>query len=356
MPPRMRLTGGRIPQSIRRQTLLGQHDLAMVARCASTATASATTPPPSIEQMTKSVPPIARFPPSQPPSHRNPEYRRSQLLRQYTSLIRTTPLMVFFQHDNLQSVEWAAIRRELSKAMQKVDEQIAAEGRTAPPLAPHVKVQILQTSIFEVALRIVEYFRPNSSTVTSDQPPSAVDPVTQSSAEIPLSGSRDDPSLAHDLSRTAHQAVRHMKGKHELSPLLVGPIAVLSIPGVSPEHLKAALTVLAPKAAGFPQPTRKANPGWHELPVQNGLNKLALLAARVDGKVFDVDQTKWVGSIQGGMDGLRSQLVMALQSMGSSVTNALEGAGKSLYFTLESRKNVLEEEQKGSEGEKSESS
>ncbi|KAL4892155.1 hypothetical protein BDV59DRAFT_58211 [Aspergillus ambiguus] len=357
MPPRMRLVRGRVPQAIRRPTLLGQHDLTVVARCASTAAASATTPAPSIEQMTKSVPPIARFPLSQPPSHRNPEYRRSQLLRQYTSLIRTTPLMVFFQHDNLQSVEWAAIRRELSKAMQKVDEQIASEGRNAPPLAPHVKVQIVQTSIFEVALRIVEYFRPNpTAAVGSGENPAAVDPVTQSSAEIPLSGSRDDPSLAHDLSRTAHQAVRHMKGKHELSPLLVGPIAVLSIPNVSPEHLKAALTVLAPKAAGFPAPTRKANPGWHELPVQNGLNKLALLAARVDGKVFDVDQTKWVGSIQGGMDGLRSQLVMALQSMGSSVASTLESAGKSLYFTLESRKSVLEEEQKGPEGDKSESS
>jgi hypothetical protein len=85
------------------------------------------------------------------------------------------------------------------------------------------------------------------------------------------------------------------------------------------------------------------------------LQKLSLLAARVDGQVFDVDQTKWVGSIEGGMDGLRSQLIMALQSMGSSITNALEGAGKSLYFTLESRRSVLEDEQKGPEGDKNES-
>ncbi|KAF9887800.1 hypothetical protein FE257_009606 [Aspergillus nanangensis] len=346
MPPRVRLLGGRMPHPIRqRQTLHSRYELLTITRCASTAAATFT-PPASIEQMTKSAPSIARSPAPQPPSHRNPEYRRSQLLRQYTSLIRTTPLLVFFQHDNLQSVEWAAIRRELSQAMQKVDEQIAAEGRNAPPVAPHVKVQIIQTSIFEAALRIVEYFRPNE----------AVNSATQTSAEIPLSGSRDDPSLSHDLSRAAHQAVRHLKGKHELSTLLVGPIAVLSIPEVSPEHLKAALTVLAPKAAGFPSPTRRASPGWHELPVQNGLNKLGLLAARVDGKVFDVDQTKWVGSIQGGMDGLRSQLVMALQSMGSSITNSLDAAGKSLYFTLESRKNVLEEEQKGPEGDKSESS
>jgi hypothetical protein len=85
--------------------------------------------------------------------------------------------------------------------------------------------------------------------------------------------------------------------------------------------------------------------------VQNGLNKLNVLAARLDNQLFDVDQTKWVGSIEGGIDGLRSQLVMALQSMGSSITNALEGAGKSLYFTLESRRSVLEDEQKGGNGE-----
>ena len=254
--------------------------------------------------------------------------------------------MVFFQHNNLRSVEWVGIRRELSKAMQNVDKQIASEGRTAPPLAPHIKIQIVQSSIFEVALRIVEYFRPEQAT---GQTPSAVDPATQTSAEISLSGSKDDPTLSHDLSRAAHDAVRNMKGKHELSTLMCGPIAVLSIPQVSPEHMKAALSVLAPKAIGYPAPTRRANPAWHEQGVQEGLAKLNLLAARVDGSVFDVDQAKWVGSIEGGMDGLRSQLVMALQSMGSGLTNALEGAGKNLYFALESRKNVLEEEQKGPE-------
>ncbi|PWY80606.1 hypothetical protein BO70DRAFT_362558 [Aspergillus heteromorphus CBS 117.55] len=342
MPPRVRISSGRISQPVRRQRLY-RHELPIAARYASTAT----TPAPSIEQMTHSPVPIAHYPPSQPPSHRNPEYRRSQLLRQYTSIIRTSPLIVFFQHDNLQSVEWSAIRRELSKAMQKVDEKIAAEGRTAPAVAPHVKVQIVQTRIFEVALRIVEYFRPSQATLESGLPVSAVNPGTQTSAEIPLTGSRDDPSLSHDLSRTAYEAVSNMKGKHELSSLLVGPLAVLTIPHVSPEHLKAALTVLAPKAVGLPAPPRKANPGWHEIPVQNGLSKLSLTAARIDGQLFDAEQSKWVSSIEGGIDGLRSQVVMALQTMGSSITNALEGAGKSLYVTLESRKQDMEEKEKG---------
>jgi large subunit ribosomal protein L10 len=247
--------------------------------------------------------------------------------------------MVLFQHNNLQSTEWAAIRRELTIALQKVDEQHAAEGRSQPPLAPHVKLQIIQTSIFEAALRIVEYFNPNSEEFAARR--------AALGAQNRTISSRDDPTLSHDLSRTVHDAVIQKKGKHELSTLLSGPLAILSLPHVSPEHLKAALSILAPKATGFPAPTRKANPGYHELTVQEGLKKLMLIAARVDGKVFDLDETKWVGSIQGGMDGLRAQLVAALQSMGAGVTSTLEGAGKSLYLTLESRRSVLEEEQKG---------
>ncbi|KAJ5679449.1 hypothetical protein N7462_007693 [Penicillium macrosclerotiorum] len=349
MPPRVPIL------SLRRQALRCHNELRIASRAASTAAAAspAITPAASIEQMTHSKAPISKTSLIQPPSHRNPEYRRSQLLRQYTSLLRTSPLMVIFQHNNLKSMEWASIRRELNKALQKVDQKIAAEGRTAPELAPHIKLQTIQTSIFEVAVRIVEYFRP---TAASGKPPSAVDPVTQTSAELPLhSGSKDDPFLSHDLSRAAHAAVKHLKGRHELADILVGPIAVLSIPAVSPEHMKAALSILTPKEAGFPAPTRKGNPDYHDPIVQTGLQKINLLAARVDGEVFDIDQTKWVGSIEGGMDGLRSQLVMALQSMGSSVTSTLEGAGKSLYFTMESRRSVLEEEQKP-QGDKGESS
>ncbi|KAJ5729979.1 uncharacterized protein N7483_004487 [Penicillium malachiteum] len=336
MPPRLHIS------SLGRQTLRCPYEL-RIARSASSAAAPAVTPAASIEQMTRSPVPISRTPRTQLPSHRNPEYRRSQLLRQYTSILRTSPLMVLFQHNNLKSMEWAGIRRELTKALQK-------------PWPPYIKVQTVQTSIFEVALRIVEHFRPNEASLASGKAPSAVDPVTQTSVELPLlSGSRDDPLLTHDLSRTAYAAVKHLKGRHELSDILVGPIAVLSIPTVSPEHMKAALSILTPKEAGFPAPTRRANPDYHDPVVQTGLQKLNLLAARVDGKTFDLNETKWIGSIEGGMDGLRSQLVIALQSMGSTVTNTLEGASKSLYLTMESRRSVLEDEQKG-EGEKKESS
>ena len=258
--------------------------------------------------------------------------------------------MVFFQHNNLQSTEWVAVRRELTSALRKLDDQLAAEGKTVPPLASHIKVQIVKTSLLEVAMRIVEYFRPKARSVDT---PQATDPATQTSAEISNTlGSPEDADLTHDLSRAAHDAVLHMKGKHEMSPLLVGPVAVLSVPVVSPEHLKTALSILCPKEVGLPNPKRKANPGWHDPAVQGGVQKLNLMAARVDGRLFDVEQTKWVTSIEGGMDGLRAQLVRTLQSVGANVTNTLEGAGKSLYLTLESRRSVLEEEQKGPEEKK----
>lgn len=283
-------------------------------------------------------------PQPQPPSHRNPEYRRSQLLRQYTSLLRTTPLLVLFQHNNLRSTEWTAIRRELNKEMQKLDEQLAADGRVLPPLAPHVKFQIVQTSIFEVAIRIVEFFRPEKNMEHDLAYAGPLSPAELSARLGPL-----DPSLTHDLSRAVHDAVLDAKGKHELSTLLVGPIAVLSMPIVSPEHMKAALSILAPKELGYPAPTRRANPDWHDPLVQIGLQKLNPLAARIDGKVFDVPETKLVGSIEGGMDGLRVQLVRALESIGASITNTLEGTSKSLYLTLEGHKSELEEKKTSTE-------
>ncbi|EED24255.1 conserved hypothetical protein [Talaromyces stipitatus ATCC 10500] len=322
MPPRLQLSSTHIPRPVRTQKrLTGQQNVVIYnTRYASTETAatasSAVVPPPSLEQVKRNPAPIARTSSVQPPSHRRPEARRSQLLRQYTSL-----------------VQWTAIRRELTQALRKVDEQQTSEGRSTTPLAPHVKLQIIQTSIFEVALRIVDYFRPES--------------VTGKIAA-------EEDILLHDLSSTVHNAVRHMKGKHELTTVLSGPLAVLTLPSVSPEHLKAALSILAPKATGFSAPPRKANPGYHELTVQDGLQKLMLVAARVDGRVFDIEGTKWVGSIESGIDGLRAQLVHALQAIGASVTSTLEGAGKSLYLTMESRRSVLEEEQNG--GEKKEES
>ncbi|EEP80511.1 conserved hypothetical protein [Uncinocarpus reesii 1704] len=326
MPPRLRLsTCSKLSQSLRHESKRQSRATIGAAfasqfytpslnhtRAATTAAAVAATP--------------TSYPPTQPPSHRRPEYRKTQLHRQYTSLLRTMPLILLFQHNNLKSIEWVNIRRELSKALRTVDENHIANGRTdVPPLADAIKMQTINTNIFEVALRVVDFFRPETAGIADSA----------------------SPIMTHDLSEAAFQAVLNKRGKHELAALLVGPIALVTFPYVSPEHVKAALSILAPSPPTFPAPKRRVNPGYYELETQSGLQKLVLLGARVEGKVFDDEGTRWIGSIEGGMGGLRAQLVHLLQSAGASLTGTLEGAGKSLYLTMESRRSVLEEEQNG---------
>ncbi|PMD64104.1 uncharacterized protein K444DRAFT_314919 [Hyaloscypha bicolor E] len=305
------------------------------------ATAAAITPAAPHEQMTKSPPPIARYPPTQPPSYKPPEFRKSQLLRQYASLLRSTPLMLLFQHNNLKANEWVGIRRELSAALQKVDAARVSPVHPPEPLADAIKMQIIQTGIFAAALRVVEFYKPESRPSTLDP----TDPSTPSSAAVPVFTQSGD-QLTHTLSKAAHEAVADTRTAHALAPLLSGPLCLLTFPNVSPQHMKAALSILSPSPPRFPAPTRRANPGWHDAAIQSGLQKLLLLGARVEGKVFDLEGAKWVGSIDGGLDGLRAQLVAMLQGIGGGVTNTLESAGRSIYFTAEGRRTMLEDEQK----------
>ncbi|KAI9840037.1 MAG: hypothetical protein M1819_000229 [Sarea resinae] len=292
--------------------------------------AAAITPSPSHEQITHSAPPILHYPPTQIPSHRPPEFRKSQLHRQYTSLLRSTPLMLLFQHNNLKSAEWMSIRRELATALEKVDATLAAAGREPSNLATGIKLNTVQTGIFAAALRVVEFYKPEEQTSTSSATADA-----------------DAAAFTHGLSRSAHAAVSKKKRAHALSPLLSGPLVLVTFPTVSPEHLAAVLSTLAPSAPDFPAPKRRTNPGYHEPAVQSGLQKLLLLGARVEGKVFDTEGTKWVGGIGGGLDGLRARLVAMLQGIGGGVTNALESASRSLYFTVEGRRMMLDEEENG---------
>lgn len=216
-----------------------------------------------------------------------------------------------------------SIRRELASALRKIDARRAKDGHEA--LADKIKMQVIQTNIFASALRIVEFFHPEQLV-----PPQS-------------SGEASDELLTHGLSSYAYQVANQRKLKLELDPLLSGPLAVVSFPAVTPQYLKAVLSILAPSKPDFPAPSRKANPDYYELSVQAGLQKLMLLGARVEGRVFDVDGVKWVGGIPGGVDGLRAQLVQMLQGIGGNLTGALEGASRSLYFTLEARKMDMEE-------------
>ncbi|KAI9759072.1 MAG: hypothetical protein M4579_002588 [Chaenotheca gracillima] len=308
--------------------------------------AAAVAPAPPIDQTHTSVPPISRFAPSQPPSHRPPEFRKSQLHRQYTSLLRSTPLMLIFQNNNLNSQEWMGIRRELAIAFQKVDEDRIASGREPEGCSADIKIQTIQTAIFSAALRVVDYYRPELDQ-TQQHP---TDPRTNSSVSHEISNTKpspNDPTLTHSLSRAAHDAVMKYKYDHALAPLMRGPLSLVTFPTVSPPFLKAALSILSPNAPRFPAPSRRLRPGYHEPAVQNGIHKLMLLGARIEGKVFDSEGARWVGTIDGGMDELRAQLVATLQGAGSSLSSVLEGAGKSLYFTVDGRRSMLEEEENG---------
>ncbi|KAF2833221.1 hypothetical protein CC86DRAFT_310930 [Ophiobolus disseminans] len=319
------------------------------ASYASVATASATTPAPPIHQTIRSAPPILRYPPTQPPSHKPPEVRKTQLHRQYQSLLRSSPLILIFQHNNVKAVELMSIRRELAVALRKVDADRLKSGQDT--LAEDIRLQIIQTNIFASALRVVEFFNPEEGTL--DHTPHPTDPRTSTSAQIPqTSNDAADERFKHGLSRRAYEVANNRKLKLELEPILSGPLAVVAFPSVTPQYLKAVMSILSPSKGDFPAPTRRANPDYYEPSVQQGLQKLMLLGARVEGKVFDVEGTKWVGGIDGGVDGLQAQLVHMLQGVGGSLTSALEGASKSLYFTVEGRRMDLEEKEKGPEEKK----
>lgn len=333
MPPRIRIR----PRAVCLRVTHPSHPLS--ATYASLATA--TTPAPPIEQTTRSVPPVLRYPPTQPPSHKPPEVRKTQLHRQYQSLLKSSPLILLFQHNNVKAVELMGIRRELAIALRKVDAERAKNGQDL--YADRIKIQVIQTGIFASALRVVEFFNPEDSILGYAQHPT--DPRTHTNAQISqTTNSPEDERFKHGLSKRAWDIASNRKLKTELEPLLSGPLAIVAFPAVSPQHLKTVLSILSP-SPDFPAPRRKANPDLYEPAVQAGLQKMILLGARVEGKVFDTDGTKWVGGIEGGIDGLRAQLLHVLQGVGGSLTGALEGASRSLYFTVEGRRMDMEEKE-----------
>lgn len=341
MPPRLRLQSKQL--RLAAITTRAPQYVCWQCRHASTAAASATTPAPPIDQMTHAPRPISHYPPTQPPSYKPPEFRKSQLHRQYQSVLRSSPLMLLFQHNNIKATEWTGIRRELANALKKTDEELARSGDESM-VGSSSKLQIVQTGIFASALKVVEFWEPRYL----DQPPvnEPTDPKVSSSTPIhDTKPTNRDPSLTHGLSKNAYLAARNAKLQHGLEPLLSGPMAILTLPTVSPAHVKAALSILSPSKE-IPAPKRRTTPSYHDPTVQTGLKKLMFLGARVEGKVFDMDGAKWVGSIEGGLTGLRAQLVGMLQGIGSGLTNTLESAGKSLYLTVEGRRGMLEDEQK----------
>ncbi|KAL2055947.1 hypothetical protein ABVK25_003589 [Lepraria finkii] len=278
-------------------------------------TASAIIPAPPIHQTISSLTSTCPLSPTQPPSHKPPEFRKSQLHRQYTSLLRSTPLLLLFQHNNLKATEWMSIRRELYSALQKTDETLFTD------LAPRIKVQAIQAGIFESALLVTEYYHPSQQINPTASTPHPTDPSIQSSATVANTTSNPaDPTLTHSLSTHAHTPSPPPQKPTPSAPSSSGPLAIVSFPNRLPNNICAPRSPsLSPKAPTFAAPTRRANPGYHDASVQAGLQKLLLLGARVEGRVFDTEETRWVGGIEGGLDGLRGQLVQILGSLGAGV-------------------------------------
>ena len=255
--------------------------------------------------------------------------------------------MLLFQHNNLTGPEWSALRRELSLAVRKVSEDQKALGIEWPEqFSDNIRIQVIRTRIFDLALRVTEFYDPSAVTA-------------ESTAAVVRGRGKAGAVYNHDVSDAAAAAVKQAEADGltesedysyaQLKPLLMGPLVLLTFPDVSPAHLAAALSILAPSPPKFPAPSRKKNPGFYDPLVQSALPKLLLIGGRVEGKAFDSDGLKWVGSVEGGRAGLQAQLVHMLQSAGLGLTAALEGASKSLWLTMESRKIQLEDETKPKE-------
>ena len=192
--------------------------------------------------------------------------------------------MLLFQHNNLKSSEWVGVRRELNNALRKVEEGRIASGHKAGGPADGIKLQIIQTGIFAIALKIVEFYKPETNTLRKQESRlEHTDPSIPLSAGTPIHSSHGE-DLTHTLSKAAHEAIASMRISHELDPLLSGPLVLLTFPSMSPQHVKTALSILSPSQPNFPAPTRRTNPGWHDPAVQGGVQKLLLLGARVGGE------------------------------------------------------------------------
>ncbi|KAI0489942.1 hypothetical protein F4859DRAFT_173561 [Xylaria cf. heliscus] len=272
--------------------------------------------------------PDGYIPPTQPPSARRPEARKAQLIRSYTAMLRSTPLILLFQHNNLTAVEWAAVRREVRAALAAVPPPVAGPDGTVPiDIASSIEFQVLRTRMFNVACKIVDFFKSEEQAQRSN-------------------------AYTHDLSMTAYESIKNANIDEsstygQISPLITGPLAAVTFPSVSPAHLAAVIKVLSPSPPAFPAPPRKKNPGYYDPIAQSGFQKLILVGGRIEDNAFDLDQVKWVGGIEGGLDGLRSHLVSLLQNAGLGLTTALEGHGKGLWLALEGRRTQLEEEANG---------
>ena len=254
-------------------------------------------------------------PPTQPPSYKSPASTKTLLLRVYLSLLRSSPVTLIFQHNAVTAAEWGAIRRELSLVMAKVDVGLPEDSQAK--IGQYVRVNAVHTAIFGVAVRIADKRSPEGDL------------------------------WSHGTGVEAAEASRRVKTKHKFTPLMVGPLGIVTFPILSVPHVEAAVNMLFPAKLV----TKKGS----DPAATAGLAKCILLGARVrekllgQRKVMDNDGIKWLCGLR-SVDELRAEIVSLLQSIGGSeLVAVLQGAAVSLGRTVEARRKMLEEPSAGAQ-------
>ncbi|RPA99380.1 hypothetical protein L873DRAFT_1806932 [Choiromyces venosus 120613-1] len=289
----------------------------------------------TLTSSTTSVSPDAPLPPptlpglspTQPRTVKSPLTRKTQLHRTYLSLLRSTPLMLFFQHNNLRATEWVALRRELLFGLRKIDPNST--------LAEGTRITVLKPALFASSLRVAE----------------GHDPLHKRSSEP-------------GGSKIIAEKTEKLKETHPLSPVLTGPVAALSFPSVEPVHLKAALDILFP--------LKNPKKGLDPLAI-SGLQKFVLLAGRVDGHVYgsrsgegrvmDIDLIRVlallpdVNTLRGELLAMLrgaggADLVMNLGNVGIGLTRTVHTYQKMLSGELDSDGNPVQTNAEGGEEKK----
>jgi hypothetical protein len=146
--------------------------------------------------------------------------------------------------------------------------------------------------------------------------------------------------------------------KHTV-PQLQGPISVISLPSLDPDHLSSILKVLeraTPKA--IVEPSKKSQKDELAMPPPGGggvrqtkeppIPSLAIVGGLVEGKLFLLPGLKDVTKLP-SLETLQAQIVGLLSSPASQLTGVLsQAAGGRLARTLEGFKQGLEEAGKSS--------
>lgn len=205
-----------------------------------------------------------------------------------------------------------AIRRELAAVLAKVDAGLP-EGEK---LGRFIGITTVDTALLGVTMRIADRAAPGGKLWT------------------------------HGTSPEAAARGKKLKRNYKLAPLLVGPLAVLTFPRLSPPHISAAMDMMFPVKRG---PAKKG----FDPAATAGLQKCFLLGARVQERpvgmqrALDDGGIRWLSGLK-TVEEMRGEIVSLLQTVGGGeLVRALESVAISLGRTVEGRRMILEEEARG---------